>query len=388
MSASVPRRRVHGGNVWPWLRAPRQPETKLLDFSVDLNPLGCPRRVREAILDHLDDIHHYPDPDAFALREAIAALHQVPVESVLPGNGSAELIGAIVRGAPLTTAAVVVPTFTEYEWAAEQAGAGLVHVVLRAAEDFRLDVAQWPWPRALGGAGLLFLCNPNNPTGGVVTRDDVLRLAMGCRQGRATLVVDEAFMDFVESPDRFSVAREAAGSDRLIVLRSLTKSFAIPGLRLGYLIAAPGVVERLRALQPPWPLNALAIAAGVEACTASAPHLDQSRAVIVQWREALAQSLRALPGLRPFPSSVNFILCRLATRAPGASQLAEGLARRGLLLRVGDSFSALAPGRFIRVAVRTPAENARLVEALGEALDRQLLPSIPPRDQPRVAQGV
>lgn len=355
--------RVHGGN--PWKVDARQP---LLDCSVDVNPLGFPGRLRDIVLRHLEDLRCYPDPDARALCEAIAAHHQIPAEAILPGNGSAELIGLVTRLRPSPKAVVIVPTFTEYEWAARQAGASLALHHLDEREEFQFDSRTIEaWPSIIAGSDLVFLCNPNNPTGVAIPKATVLALARQCEQAGALLVVDEAFVEFVDAPHEISVLPEALQHDHVIVLRSLTKWWAIPGLRLGYLIAAPPLVQTLRALQQPWPVNALALAVGVELFRQPDDRHDL-RQRLREWRQALWDALAAMPGLTPFPTTTNFILCMLETLRVTSAEMTQRLADRGILIRNCDSFSGLAPGRFIRVAVRTPDENAQLLAVLREAL--------------------
>ncbi len=359
--------RVHGGNPWELMRQRGFSKDQIVDFSVDVNPFGFPAVVRSTILDHLDDIRCYPDPSARELREAIAAYHQVPAESILPGNGTAELIGVLARLPHVKKCVIVVPTFGEYEWVMEQAGVTTALVQAVEPNKFRLDVAQQDWPRLLEGVDVVVLCNPNNPTGVVTSKDDVLEIAHRCHEVGARLIVDEAFVEFLEHPDKISVVAEALQLGHVVVLRSLTKFFAIPGLRLGYLVACPAIVEELRAFQPAWPLNTFALAVGVRLLKET-DYVVRSRQAIAELRDEFQRLLSALPGLQPFPSVTNFVLCRLADSGITSSELCDRLVSQGLLLRNCDSFTGLELGRFIRVAVRNREENQRLVSALREAL--------------------
>ena len=358
MPATLKRPRIHGGQA---------EGLPLADFSVDINPFGCPESVRSTILSALDTIERYPDPRAHALREAFAAPHHLGAGSILPGNGSAELIGLIVQALRPARALIVVPTFTEYAWALEQAGATIHDALTQEADGF-----QWPDPRAawippLDEIDLVFLCNPNNPTGVAIPRAQVLALAARCEATRTTLVVDEAFVEWTDAPEQISVASAVSDYEHLIVLRSLTKLFAVPGLRLGYLAAPPERVDLLRDHQPAWPLNALAIAVGQQLMKETA-YADRSRRLVRQCVQTLSKALSHLPGLRPFPSSTNFIFCKLATPHLTSEELCAQLALQGCTVRNCDDFEGLAPGRFIRIGVRTPADNDRLVSALREIL--------------------
>ena len=361
------RKRVHGGDPTVLVERVRQLREPLLDFSVDTNPFGAPACVRTVVINHVDDLFRYPDPRAIGLRRAIAALHQIPMDAVLPANGSAELIGLLACVRPITRSLVIVPAFTEYEWTLESRGVDCVRVTASEADRFHIDWNASEWRERLDGVELVFLCNPNNPTGVAVSKEQVLRLAQWCRDAGSLLVVDEAFIDFVDEPDTVSVIREAVELEQLVVLRSLTKQFAVPGLRLGYLVGPPDVVETMRSLQQPWPLNALALAVGTRLLDEQ-EFVTHSRRQIRRLREQLVRTLDALPGLQPLPSSVNFILCKLTDRRVNSSELVDALAARGLLLRNCDDFTGLEPGRFIRMAVLREAAQERHVAALHAVL--------------------
>ncbi len=359
--------RAHGGNPWKLMREQGFSQDQILDFSIDVNPLGSPDIIRAAVLDHVEDLQCYPDPDALALREAIARHHQVPLETVLPANGSAELIALATRLRQASTVLVLVPTFTEYAWAAEQAGATVVSQQLEEPRGFQPDCSTEDWTELLRDAGLVFLCNPNNPTGVALSKDQVLRLADRCREHGCLLVVDEAYVEFTDRPQDVTVLPEAPHDDNLVVLRSLTKFFAVPGLRLGYLVAAPPLVETLRAMQQPWPLNTFAMAVGVELLKQD-NYVVRSRRLLHHLRDDFQHAIAEVPGLKSFPTAVNFTLCKIQSATMTASELTQHLAGQGILIRNCDSFAGLEPGRFIRLAMRKQEENRRLFHALREVL--------------------
>ncbi len=350
------RQRIHGGTAGV-----------LLDFSVDVNPFDPPESVRTAILASLESIRRYPDPQAQCLRQAVADVHHLPMASILPANGSAELIPLLTHALRPRTALVIAPTFTEYAWALEQAGADLHHVFTQEVDGFRWPEALEGWMPPLGGVDVVWLCNPNNPTGTAVSRERLLELAARCEETRTFLVVDEAFVEWSEAPEQISVATAVPRFTQLIVLRSLTKLFAIPGLRVGYLVASPTLVERLRAHQSAWPLNTFAIDVGAQVVKETA-YVSRCRRLVRQAVEACAAGLRELPDLHPFPSHANFILCKLTTSSLSSSELCARLAQQGCAVRNCDDFTGLEPGRFIRIGVRTHEENARLLRVLRETL--------------------
>ncbi len=345
--------RHHGAHGGAAARMLDVPEADFLDFSQNINPLGVPPAALEAARRALEeDTGRYPDLSYHGLREALGAYVGVDPRLVVPTNGGAEAIFLAARAAGKGgTALILEPTFSEYATAAEAAGLLPVRRVVRRPEDgFGLD------PEAftdLDGAAVVFLCNPNNPTGGVLGRRAVMEISARVRDAGAVLVVDEAFVDFV--PDA-SVAD--AVDDHLFVARSFTKFFAIPGLRLGCLICPDAA--RVQALQPSWPVNAVAAAAGTAAARDVA-FAERSVREVARLREELSAALAVLPGLTVFAGSANFLLVK------GPEGLTERLARRRVLVRGCAPFAGLGLAYF-RVAVRGEVENGALVEAVGGTL--------------------
>ena len=312
-------KRTHGGH----------PDPRVLDFSASVSPLGPPASVIDALRDLVGLVARYPEPDAGALCRAAAAHHRVPPEAILAGNGAAELIylvASTLRGVPTY---LCEPGFGEYRAACEASGARIV-----SSPD---------------QARAVFVANPTNPHGALCRAETLLSLC-GIR------VVDEAFMSFTDETE--SLASLAAERPDLIVLRSLTKAYALPGLRVGYLVAHPATVRRLAKLQPPWQVNALAIAAGVAALR-DEDYLARLRAELPVLRDALLRGVRER-GIDAADSAANYVLCRVAS----AQQLTAGLLAHGIAVRDCSSFRGLTPDRHVRIAVRSEAENARLIRAL------------------------
>ncbi|MCA1687841.1 MAG: aminotransferase class I/II-fold pyridoxal phosphate-dependent enzyme [Actinobacteria bacterium] len=345
-----PGERHHGAHGGLAARALGVPEEDLLDFSQNVNPLGPPAgalaAAREALV---REAGRYPDLDYPKLREALAGYLGVSPGIVLPTNGGAEALFLAARAAarPGGSALVLEPTFSEYTAAARAAGLEPVRRVARVPEKRRLRFD----PSALedlDGVALVFLCNPNNPTGDALSKREVLEVAHRVWAAGAALVVDEAFADFLPEA---SVAGNV--EEGLYVARSFTKFFAVPGLRLGCLLAAdPG---KAQAFQPSWSVNVVAAAAGIAA------YVEASLVEVTRLRRELLASLNALPALAAFAGAANFLLVR------GPEGLPERLARRGVLVRGCEPFMGLGAGYF-RVAVRGAEENGRLLEALREEL--------------------
>ncbi|NIC07396.1 threonine-phosphate decarboxylase [Halomonas sp. DX6] len=332
--------------------------SEVLDFSANLNPLGPPPWLAERLMACLSELSVYPDPDYTAAREAIARTEGLAPGQIRLTNGGAEAIflaAALLAKRGACRAVVVQPTFCEYERACRHYGIAVQHLGLEG-ESFELDGS-----RALDAmreADAVFLCRPNNPTGTLIAFDLIERmLAVGQRHG-TTLVVDEAFIDFVTPDERLTplLARYA----NLLLLRSMTKLYAIPGLRLGYVMGDGSAVEQIARLQLPWSVNS--VAAGlVEPLLEDQGYLQRAQSWLDGERPWLQGELETL-GLRVVPSRTNFLLLQDDGARP-MSALLEHLARCGVLARHTYNFTGLE-GAWLRVAVRTRQENTQLLEAI------------------------
>ncbi len=356
---------LHGGNPWAWSKLQGSPAQEILDFSVDLNPLGPPADLADLLQEGAGSLRRYPEPTYERFRKAVGRRLERDPAQILPGNGTSELIHLVSRAFARARAAVVVPTFTEYERAVAADGGQTIPIPLREEEAFA--------PPALKGGPdlsriqLLFLCNPNNPTGTFWPKELIFPWIQAAQLVGAMVIVDEAYMDLTQEPAQGSLAREIERFPNLIILRSLTKTFAVPGLRAGYLVASALVCGRLGRLAPPWSMNALASWVMLNWLN-DEEYLARSRRAIAIGRRQLEKGLKAFPQLAVFPSQANFLLIRLEDSSWSGPLLRERLLSRGILIRACDDFTGLAPGRFIRVAVRAEEENQRLLLGLRELL--------------------
>jgi histidinol-phosphate aminotransferase len=322
----------------------------LLDFATNVRLAGPPAWLRERLVAEFDTLGRYPSTDA--VRAAVAGRHGRPPEEALLTAGGAEAFVLLARALRPAHAVCVHPSFTEPEAALRSAGHAVERVLL--APPFTLDPALVPET-----ADLVVLGNPTNPTS---VLHPVATLEALARPGRV-LVADEAFADCVPGePASVAGRRDVPG---LVVVRSLTKTWGLSGLRVGYVLAGAPILARLAAAQPAWPVSSLAIAAA-EACTAPAAVAEAAAWAqdLAAARAQLAAALAALPGVEVVPGAeASFLLLRV----PGGEEVRRSLREQGVAVRRGDTFPGLGPD-WIRVAVREPAVNARLVEALGAAV--------------------
>jgi threonine-phosphate decarboxylase len=285
----------------------------------------------------------------------------VDPENICVANGSTELIYLLPRLAPGKRALVIAPSFSEYAKALKRDGWSVEQFVLASADGFTLSLERLE-KRIRKGYELLILGNPGNPTGRLYRFPEVEALYSLCRGAGCFLAIDEAFMDFCEEE---SAKHHAVLGNDSIVLRSMTKFHAMPGLRLGFAIGSARTIARLAAIREPWSVNTPSQAAGL-ASLADAGYAAATRKFITDEREHLSTRLAATPGLRPYSSAANFLLVE-AVRGPSAGELAGRLLEARILIRDCSDFPGL-DDRFFRVAVRSRNENERLVAALAEAV--------------------
>lgn len=350
--------RQHGGDIYGAAEALAQTGSgrEILDFSASINPMGMPEAGVKAFHESLGWTAHYPDPEVRELRRAIAAHHGVSVDSILCGNGSTELISLVPRALSLQKVATPSPTFSEYERAVNRAGGEVIPVPLDPARNFDPDPETLA--RQAEQADALFLCNPNNPTGRLVEREAVLRIADHCERRKIYFMVDETFGDFCPG---HSILAEAATNPYLLSLRSFTKFYGMPGLRLGYLVAHPSAIERIREFQDAWSIGVPAQRVGV-AVLSDSGYMERTLDLIAREREFLSEGLKETGWLEPIPSAANFLLVRITDPAVTPDMLCEKTAKSGILLRNCRSFPGL--DRYVRIAVKSREENKRLLEAL------------------------
>ena len=373
----------HGGNIAKLAAAAGRPAGEIFDFSANINPLGPPEWLRPLISSQVGSLVHYPDPDCTDLVLAFSERFGVCADEVLMGNGVTELLYLLPRVLGKRRALIPVPAYADYGAAAASAGMAVEMPPLREEKGFIPDIAEID--AVLRGDEALFLGRPNNPTGHFLPADAIRDLA--CRRPATRFVVDEAFADFVTGESLLdrggnpqgktapSAPGETGSADRelqggrpanLVVLRSFTKFYAIPGLRLGAVVADREIIRRLRDIAPPWSVNSLAQAVGAAALR-DGEYAEETRRFVGERRAELTRELEAVPGLTVYPGRANFLLVRIDRKGLTASELASRLLYEGIAICVCDNFAGL-DHRFFRVAVRTAEENGRLCRSLRRVL--------------------
>ena len=346
---------VHGGD-WAGYRAEFGRDA--LDFSANVSPLGLPAGVAAAITAALPTADRYPDPLCRELRAAIAEAEGVPADWILCGNGAADLIFRLALALRPRRALLPAPTFAEYAAALDTVNCTVKRFYLNEQNDFALTGA---FADAVDEAtDVVFLCQPNNPTGQVTPPAMVEKLLRRCTACGATLVVDECFLDFLPDRDALTAKQLLRDAPNVIILKAFTKLYAMAGVRLGYVLCSgAALLAKMCAAGQPWAVSSLAQAAGLAALRETA-YADRVRALIETERPALAAGLRAL-GLRVIEGRANYLLFR----AP--ADFGEKLRRRGAVVRSCANYPGL-DGTWYRTAVRTSAENQQLLAIMREVL--------------------
>ncbi len=342
------RRYEHGGDIY-------KNNGITLDFSINTNPLGMPETARRALEASIDTFTIYPDCRCSALRKSLAEKHGIRSEYILCGNGAADLIFRVCACLKPKRALTLAPAFSEYERPVTLFGGEMLEHHLREADGFALTESIL---NALSPAvELLFLCNPNNPTGKLAPFDLLHRIAETCLRNGTLLIVDECFIEFTDGPSLIPLLAEFPN---LLILRAFTKFYALAGLRLGYLLCSDTILlERIATFGAEWSVSAAAQAAGIGALKEASWAERTLR--VVRAERVFLQTHLAMLGLTVFSSDTNFLLIRSSKPLYGL------LKAKGLLVRSCENFTGLDE-RYIRVGLKTHEKNMVLLSAIEEAL--------------------
>ena len=370
----------HGGNLNWAASIAGCPVSALIDFSASINPLGTPPSAIAAIVNNTSQLNAYPDPEYSELRSHLAEHHQIDPKFILPGNGSAELLTWAGRElAQQNFTYLITPAFSDYARALNAFGGKILSCPLSLIRLTQCDRTSPPSPPNLGGRRIkspplaprhaptlpipvdvhpqsgLLLNNPHNPTGKLWTREEILPYL----EQFSLVVIDEAFMDFLTPSQEQSLIPLIEDYPNLVILRSLTKFYCLPGLRIGYAIAHPERLQKWQKWRDPWSVNTLAAAA-----TAAALQDKKFQQQTWNWlqpaRSQLFEQLEAIPGIQPLASAVNYLL----VKTESATELQQKLlVNYQIVIRDCISFPELGD-RYFRIAVRLPPENDRLVQAI------------------------
>lgn len=341
---------MHGGDIYSFKRETGKTP---LDFSENTNPYGLPKGVQDKIIESVALCNVYPDPQCRELTEAVATYYGIAKEQVLFGNGAADIIFKIAYALRPKKALILAPTFAEYELSLQNVGTEIQYFNLEEMQEFSLTEAILT---AIPGNNMVYICNPNNPTGKVCSRELMVKIAETCKKHGAYLVVDECFLEFVSAPSACSLMGEIEAFDQLIILKAFTKLFAMAGLRLGFCISSnPELLGSVQQAGQPWSVSTVAQVAGI-ACCQEHTYVEESLADIQIERAYLMGAMQEL-GIKTYESDANYILFR------GPEDLAEHLRMQGIMIRSCGNYVNL-DDTYYRIGVKRHLDNEKLVKAL------------------------
>lgn len=369
----------HGGDVYS--------NRVELDFSANINPLGMPEGVKMAMIGAMEECARYPDSSSRRLKAAISACHEVSENKIICGNGAADLIFTAVQAVRPRCALLISPSFLEYEQALKSVNCRIEWFDLKEENDFHLSVPELlAFLESLEASlekavpDMIFLCNPNNPTGFAMEKERLKPLLDYCESRKILVLMDECFNEFLDEPERFSLLEEVQGGKwkRLFILKAFTKIYAMAGIRLGYgMTADQELLEAMERCRQPWSVSTLAQAAG-EAALRETEYIKETKSVIGRERSRLREMLRSM-GFYVYDSMANYVFFRdcdalsaegeeIPAARPSRGRLYEECLSRGLLIRSCWNYRGL-DNRYYRVCVRTEKENDRLLSVLRAVLE-------------------
>lgn len=350
----------HGGNLKQISQLYGLKEDRIMDFSSNINPLGITPWIKNAVTNNISGINRYPDPESKLARVALSGYLEVDKGNILVANGANEVIHLIPRALDCSSTVIYQPTFSEYALSLKISRIKPYFLVAKENEGFSINIKEII--KYIPKVDLVILCNPNNPTGYLIKKEELSALAKLCSENKTYLLIDEVFMEFVHEQDKVSLLKEATNSKYLLVLRSLTKFFALPGLRIGYLVSNKDLIKKLNLFLPTWSVNILA----QEIITPQlfeVNFIKKTKEYIKRERDFLFNRLKVIDALYPYNPTANFIFCKILDKKINTKVLSAYLIKYGILIRDCSNFEGL-DNHFFRVAVRKREDNLYLAECL------------------------
>jgi len=345
---------IHGGDIYTARNLTGKKD--IIDFSANINPLGLPGGLRKAINDGIKECEKYPDPFCRKLVSALAVYENINEEYIFCANGASDIIFRLAPALKPKRALLLAPTFTDYEKALKTVGCETDYYLLSAENEFSIsgDYIKRISPET----DMVWICNPNNPTGQGCNKLFLYKVLDHCRQTNTVVLVDECFIDFMDHPEEYSVQSHIGSHNNLIILKAFTKIFAMPGIRLGYALTSnTEIIEKLRHSGQDWSVSALAQAAGISALQ-NKKYLQNTKELVSIERRFLQKELTEL-GFKIYGSMANYIFFH----SPSFKNLDRMLLSKGILIRSCSNYAGLGSGYF-RVAVRNNSDNLKLLVAL------------------------
>ena len=345
----------HGGNAKEISRTNKIDYNKIIDFSANINPLGMPSSVKNAIIENLDEAEKYPDITYFELKSAISEFENINMENLILGNGAAEVLFNVVRGINPKNSLIQAPTFSEYEEATKAIDGNIIYYKLKEEHKFHIqeDILEY----INTDLDLMFICNPNNPTGVITEKSLLAKILDKAKKNNVIVLIDESFLDFIK--ENLSMISYINEFENLIIIKSLTKFFALPGIRIGYGICGNiKLIEKIEGMSPAWNVNIFAEVA-TKVGLKDENYIQKSIKFINDEKKYLYMGLKKINEIEVYKPSLNFILFKTLIKL----DLKEELLKHNILIRSCKNYNGL-DNSYYRAAVRTHEENSILIKSL------------------------
>lgn len=347
----------HGGDVYT--KRKMKYANKMIDFSANINPLGMQQEVKNAIIDNIDKYECYPDPLCRELRTKIAEVENTNKDNILCGNGAADIIFKLALGLKPKKALLLAPTFSEYEQALKTVDCKFKYYNIKEENDF--NIKEEVLNCITNELDIMFVCNPNNPTGVVTKKALMEKILDKCKSRNVTLVVDECFIDFVENEENYSISSMIENYDNLVIIKAFTKIYAMAGIRLGYMMCSNNdIIKKANNSSQSWSVSTVASKCGVAALSLDG-HIEKTKQLISENRDYLVKKLNEM-GIKTYNSKTNYILFYYDD-----NMLVKKLEQYGLLIRDCSNYHNLIQG-FYRIAVKSKEDNQYLIECLKKVI--------------------
>ncbi|MCR5196059.1 MAG: aminotransferase class I/II-fold pyridoxal phosphate-dependent enzyme [Pseudobutyrivibrio sp.] len=334
----------------------------IISFSANVNPLGISPKLKEGIAANIDCITTYPDRDYLQLRKCIADYCTTESDNIIVGNGSTELISLFIQIQRPAKALILGPTYSEYEREIALGGGKTIYYPLREENDFVLDVNHFI-SKLSEDIDMLVICNPNNPTGTAINKQDMRKILDACKECDIFVMVDETYVEFAENIDEISSVSLTRTYTNIAILRGTSKFFAAPGLRLGYAICSnTDLMQTMNQRKDPWSINSIAVIAGT-LMFSDKEYIHATRNLIAKERNRLYDIFAKSKRFKPFRPQGNFMLLKIVQDGITSGELFDRCIRKGLMIRDCSTFPYLGDN-YIRFCFMNPEDNDRLAETL------------------------
>lgn len=354
---------THGGNLRAASENFNIQQNKIIDFSSNINPLGYHPLIKKAIISNIKTIMSYPDPDYKKLLESISSFYNIDKKNLILGNGSTELIYLLSYTLKPVKAVIIQPSYIEYELSLNKINSKILNLVGKNKDNFKVGIHHIINKLKDKNINIIYLSNPNNPSGYIYTKEELEELLSACKKYKKYLFIDEAFLDFLPDYNDITLSSYIEKNKHLIILKTLTKFYAIPGLRLGLIAASKSIIEKLKFMQPPWSINCFSQLIG-DLILNDRTYIEKTISYIKEEKYHLIIELSKIKGIKVFLSYTNYILCEI-TNSKKLVSLENYLSKKNIIIRNCSNYIGLND-KYFRVAVKTRKENKLLLKCLKE----------------------